>query len=81
MAGIKRLQGETDKEYWTRVEEIIDNLDCIHRRNGQIIARYPSRYRVAPYAVDELTGVLGDDYDDTKDYREEALREKYALAN
>ena len=80
MAGIKRLQNETDHDYWKRVEGIIDSLDDVHTRNGQVIARYPSRYRTAPYAVDELTGFLKGDYDyDSAMY--EALREKYALAD
>ena len=57
-------------------------MDCLDIRNGQVIARYPSKYRVAPYAVDELTGFLSvDDNFDADDEREKALREKYALAN
>ena len=79
MAGIKRLDGETDKDYWERVGKIVDSLDCVHRRNGQIIARYPSRYRTVPYAVDQLTGILKDyDVDAAK---AEYFEEKYAAAN
>ncbi|MBQ9389327.1 MAG: hypothetical protein IJU07_04040 [Synergistaceae bacterium] len=81
MAGIKRLPNETEHEYWERVANIVDSLDCIHKQNGQVIARYPSKYRVVPYAVEELTGILKGDYDDARDVREEALREKYAIAN
>lgn len=81
MAGIKRLPNETDHEYWERVADIVDSLDDIHRRNGQVIARYPSKYRTVPYAVEELTGFFKGSDDDSFDAREEALREKYAIAN
>ena len=80
MAGIKRLIGETDSDYWKRVEMILDSLDDVHTRNGQVIARYPSKYRVVPYAVDELTGFLSVDYD-LDEAKAEYFREKYALAN
>ena len=80
MAGIKRLIGETDSEYWKRIETILDGLDDVHTRNGQVIARYPSKYRVVPYAVDELTGILSGDYD-LDEAKAEYFREKYALAN
>mgnify|MGYP006872980487 CR=1 FL=1 len=80
MAGIKRLNGETDKEYWERVGKIVDGLDCLDTRNGQIIARYPLKYRIVPFAVDELTGFLSNDYE-AEDTRDKAMREKYAVAN
>ncbi|MBR0150706.1 MAG: hypothetical protein IJP89_05025 [Synergistaceae bacterium] len=80
MAGIKRLEGETDKEYWTRVETIIDSLDCLHTRNGQVIARYPSRYRTVPFAADQLTGILKADYD-LDGAKSEYFEGKYAAAN
>ncbi|MBQ7733933.1 MAG: hypothetical protein IJT58_07935 [Synergistaceae bacterium] len=80
MAGIKRLPGETDSEYWNRVNEVIDGLDYVHTRNGQVLARYPSKYRVVPNAVDALTGILSADYD-LDEVKMERLREKYALTN
>lgn len=82
MAGIKRLPNETDNEYWERVNEILDGLDCVHTRNGQVIARYPKEYRVVPFAADILTGFLNgsSDYDDDG-AKDEYFREKYALAD
>lgn len=80
MAGIKRLEGETDKDYWERVGRIIDSMDCVHTRNGQVIARYPSRYRVVPFAADQLTGILKGDYD-LEQAKAEYFEEKYALAD
>ena len=62
MPGIKRLQNETENEYWERIANIIDGLDCVHRQNGQVIAHYPSKYRIVPYAVEELTGFLNEEY-------------------
>jgi hypothetical protein len=80
MAGIKRLEGETDKDYWERVGKIIDTLDCVHTRNGQVIARYPSRYRTVPFAADQLTGILKGEYD-LDEEKAAYFEEKYAVAN
>ena len=82
MPGIKRLPHESDNEYWDRVGKVIDGLDCVDSRNGQIIARYPKEYRVVPFAADVLTGFLkgSRDYDDDG-ARYDYFREKYAAAN
>lgn len=80
MAGIKRMEGETDKDYWARVNRIIDSLDCVETRNGQVIARYPSRYRVVPSAAEQLTGILKADHD-LDEAKAEYFEEKYAAAN
>ena len=79
MPGIKMLPGETMQEYSKHVKEIVDGLDDLDTRHGHIVARYPSKYRVLPYAVDELTGILKGDYD-LDEVKAEAFREKYALA-
>ncbi|MBQ3447937.1 MAG: hypothetical protein IJG37_09880 [Synergistaceae bacterium] len=79
MAGIKRLQGETDKEYWSRVEGIIDSLDDVVRVNGQEIARLPAGTLGASAIIDSLTGIFRADYD-LDEVKSEALREKYGLA-
>lgn len=80
MPGIKRMEGEMDKDYWARVGKIIDSLDCIHTRNGQVIARYPSRYRTVPFAADQLTGILKAEYD-LDESKAGYFEEKYAAAN
>ena len=49
-------------------------------KNGQIIARFPSKYRTVPYSADELTGIIKGNYD-LDEVKMEALKEKYALAN
>ncbi len=79
MAGIQRLSGETEKEYWERVNSIVDSLDCLDRRNGQVIASYPPKYRVVPYAADVLTGIL-ENTQDVEEAKAEYFREKYAVA-
>ena len=80
MPGIKRLPNETDNEYWMRVGKIVDSLDCVQTRNGQVIARYPSRYRTVPFAADQLTGILKADYD-IDESKAEYFGGKYAAAN
>ena len=80
MAGIKMLPSETKKEYWERVDKIIDGLDQIVRVNGQIIARFPAKYRTIPYAADELSGIIKGNYD-LDEVKTEALRERYGFAN
>ena len=80
MPGIKRLPNETDNDYWTRVGKIVDSLDCVHTRNGQVIARYPSRYRTVPFAADQLSGILIADYD-LDEAKAEYFGGKYAAAN
>ncbi len=80
MPGIKLLPGETEDEYWQRVNSIINSLDCVDRRNEQVIARYPSKYRIVPYAADVLTGFLKCDYD-IEETEAKFLRKDYALAN
>ena len=79
MAGIKMLPGETESEYWERVNAIIHSLDCVDKRNGQMIARYPSKYRVVPYAADVLTGILKGSYT-LDEAKAEYFSEKYAAA-
>lgn len=78
MPGIKMLPGETTEEYWERVYRIVDGLDCIDRRHGVVIARYPEKYRIEPFAVDKLVGIIKGDYD-LDEVKTEALMEKYAL--
>ena len=80
MPGIKKLPGETDEAYLERITKIIDGLDYLHVINGQVVARYPEKYRVVPDPVKELTGILSDDYD-LDEVKTERLMEKYALAD
>ena len=79
MSGIKRLNGETDKEYWSRVGRIIDKLDDVVRVDGQVIARLPAGALGDSAIIDRLTGILKGNYD-LDEARTEALREKYGLA-
>lgn len=80
MAGIKRLPGETDSEYWKRVDKIIDGLDDIVRVDGQVIARLPAGTLGSKSLIDGVVGILKGDYD-LDEVKTEALRAKYGIAN
>ncbi len=79
MPGIKMLPGETTEEYGKRIRGIVEGLDQVVIRNGQVIARFPSKYRTVPYSADQLTGIIKGNYD-LDEVKTEALREKYGLA-
>ena len=80
MAGIKMLPGETKKEYWERVDKIIDGLDDIVRVDGKIIARLPSGTLKSRELIKSVTGILKGNYD-LDEVKTEALREKYGFAD
>ena len=80
MPDIKMLPVETKKEYWERVDKIIDGLDDIVRVKGQVIARLPAGTLGSKKLIDSVTGIIKGNYylDEVK---MEALREKYGLVS
>ena len=80
MPGIKRLPGETDDEYWDRVEKIIDGLNDNVIIDGQHIATLPPGTLGGKEIVKSLTGILKGNYD-LDEIKTERLREKYDLVH
>ena len=80
MPGIKMLPVEMKKEYWERVDKIIDGLDDIVRVKGQVIARLPAGTLGSKKLIDSVTGIIKGNYD-LDEVKMEALREKYGLVS
>ena len=79
MAGIKMLPGETKKDYWKRVDKIIDSLDDIVRVDGKIIVRLPAGTLKSKELIKSVTGIIKGDYD-LDEVKTETLRAKYGFA-
>ncbi len=80
MSGIKKFQNETMNDYSKRVEEVINKLDDLVIKNGQIIARLPPDTLGGKALINSLTGILSDNFD-IDEVKIKALREKYGAVH
>ena len=71
---------EMKNQFGKYLQMVINGNEVIVTKNGQEVGRFIPKAKTVSYLTDSLTGLLKSDYD-YEDAREEALKEKYEIAD
>ena len=71
---------EMKNQFGKYLQMVINGNEVIVTKNGQEVGRFIPKTKTISYLTDSLTGLLKGNYD-YEDAREEALKEKYEIAD
>ena len=71
---------EMKNQFGKYLQMVMNGNEVIITKNGQEVGRFIPKEKAISYLTDSLTGILKGNYD-YDDAREEALKEKYEIAD